>query len=215
MKKIILITALFYAGVNPFSLKAQKNYLIEYGEVYSIVSMKKQLPLNDFDRTHLLYTQGDSLSFTSFTLQKPDKKNNTIGSVRDHHAYYYFPLLERELHENFYKKPYNIQEATVTNFDWNLFEDTMTIAGHLCRAAGSNSVRVWYAVDIPLPFGPAIFKGLPGLVMQVEDYRGKQRIYKIISIKESAHQIVLPKGDLIACKDCESKLDRMKLYFNN
>lgn len=214
MKKFLL-ASLFFAGMNPSSLKAQKNYLIAYGEVFNIVSMQKQLPLNDFDRTHLLYTQGDSLSFTSFTLQKPDKKSKTIGGERDHHAYYYFPLLERELHENFYKKPYNIHEAMVTNFKWNLFEDTMTIAGHLCKAAGSNSVRVWYAVDIPLPFGPAIFKGLPGLVMQVEDYRGKQRIYKIISIKESVHQIILPKGDLLACKDCESKLEQMKQYFNN
>ncbi len=67
---------------------------------------------------------------------------------------------------------YRYKEAKPT-FKWQLFEDTCTILGYTCnKATVSFSGRdyiAWYTTDIPLPYGPYKFGGLPGLIMQIED----------------------------------------------
>jgi len=58
--------------------------------------------------------------------------------------------------------------------DWTLIPDsTKEILGYACNMAKTNfagrNYAAWYTVDIPLPYGPYKFYGLPGLVIKVED----------------------------------------------
>jgi len=54
--------------------------------------------------------------------------------------------------------------------EWKLSNDTLTVAGYLCKKANGTlygrDYTVWYAQDIPSQFGPWKFKGLPGLIMK-------------------------------------------------
>lgn len=64
--------------------------------------------------------------------------------------------------------------------DWTLLKETKKILGYDCFKAIANHVEynpitkkeissnivVWYAPSLPLPFGPAGFDGLPGLVLE-------------------------------------------------
>lgn len=54
--------------------------------------------------------------------------------------------------------------------DWKLSNDTLTVAGYLCKKANGTlygrDYTVWYAQDIPSQFGPWKLKGLPGLILK-------------------------------------------------
>ena len=57
--------------------------------------------------------------------------------------------------------------------DWKLFEESCTINGFNCKKAtadylGRNWI-VWYTEDIPLPIGPWMLWGTPGLIVSAQD----------------------------------------------
>lgn len=59
---------------------------------------------------------------------------------------------------------------------WKIADNDSVIEGHPCRKAVCNlrgrNYTAFYATDIPLPYGPYKFGGLPGLIMNVYDDRG-------------------------------------------
>lgn len=49
----------------------------------------------------------------------------------------------------------------------------------------------WYATDIPLPYGPWKFQGLPGLIMEMEDDTGAH-VYKLASLNtDTSNQMII------------------------
>ncbi len=69
-------------------------------------------------------------------------------------------------------------------YDWHIRQDTTkSILGHLCfqatakwqepQAMSSDSIQriatVWFAQDIPVPFGPSRYGGLPGLILEISE----------------------------------------------
>lgn len=191
---------------------AQSNFTVVYNEMIGVISFDKQKKTDDYNRRQILYTNGDSVALYSFSMQKPNKKNNTVGKEKDHHAIFIFPDLGRNLGENYWTKPYNLGEYPLTQFDWKFHGDTMRIAGYRCNVAVADGIVAWYTKDIQSPFGPLHYTGLPGLILLVEDHKYK-RIYKAASVKLEAPKIVLPDLDINACTNCESKLDLIKARF--
>lgn len=68
------------------------------------------------------------------------------------------------------KRNYLITD-TIHKLNWNLLSDEKIVLNYRCKNAhvithGKNYV-VWYTEQIPLPFGPGVFLGLPGLILQV------------------------------------------------
>lgn len=67
---------------------------------------------------------------------------------------------------------YEYKQPTPT-FDWQLEDRDSVINGFSCRAArchyGGRSYTAWYTDSIPLPYGPYLFGGLPGLIVQIYD----------------------------------------------
>lgn len=59
--------------------------------------------------------------------------------------------------------------------DWQLAEGNKKLNGYDCLKATAffrgRNYTAWYAPEIALPLGPYLFKGLPGLVMEVSDSR--------------------------------------------
>lgn len=209
MRILLLFFALsFYS----FSVFAQNNLTVAYHNTYKIISFKKQKLVDDFDRESILYTNGDSVSFYTYTNQKPEKKPATIGSKNDHHASYYFQKLQRGLAEYAWQKPFKLQEYVPLQVDWKLYEDTIHIAGYLCKVAVADGLVAWYTTEIPVSSGPPGFSGLPGLILMVEDHRYKQLI-KAASVKFESPRIVLPDLKLETCTSCESKLEEIRKYF--
>lgn len=67
--------------------------------------------------------------------------------------------------------PVIVEEKTPA-FNWELKDDSSIISGISCNSATLNfrgrNFIVWYSPDIPTPFGPWKFYGLPGLIIKVE-----------------------------------------------
>ncbi len=70
-------------------------------------------------------------------------------------------------------KPYLITDS-VPVMNWQLIaNETKKIGNYTCQKAelhfrGSNFVA-YYTLELPIPFGPWKFKGLPGLILEVYD----------------------------------------------
>ena len=78
---------------------------------------------------------------------------------------------------------------------WIFSEDTRTITGYYCRKAYYDytytdldgvdktvHVIAWYAPDLPYPFGPAGFDGLPGLILELSTQWRRTQTYRTTSI---------------------------------
>lgn len=120
----------------------------------------------------------DSLSVIAF-----DKN----GNIKDTEAY---DLLSRtkggiklfahiDLNASIFTIAY--QEATCCFFGtdrlemptWKTEDDTKEVNGRICKKATAlflgRSWTAWYCEDIPIPFGPWLLWGLPGLIMEAQD----------------------------------------------
>lgn len=62
------------------------------------------------------------------------------------------------------------------DLDWIMQAEQDTILGIPCSLAiteyGGRKYKVWYAPGIPIPDGPYVFNGLPGLIVKVKDDKG-------------------------------------------
>ena len=62
-------------------------------------------------------------------------------------------------------------KGNVKDYNWQISEDTVNIAGYICYKATLKELPdavVYFTPDIPVNYGPALYQGLPGLVMQVD-----------------------------------------------
>jgi GLPGLI family protein len=70
-----------------------------------------------------------------------------------------------------------VHENWVT-IDWKIFpKKTKLIGGFACQKAIGNfrgrTYEAWFAPEIPYPFGPWKLHGLPGLILEARDLKGK------------------------------------------
>ena len=69
-----------------------------------------------------------------------------------------------------------VYDEQLPEISWELSDSSKSVCGYKChKAVGKLYGRewtVWYAPEIPLPFGPYVIGGLPGLVMEAEDSEG-------------------------------------------
>jgi GLPGLI family protein len=78
--------------------------------------------------------------------------------------------------------------------DWNLHEDTATVAGYLCQKAvcsfRGRIIEAWFTPEIPINNGPWKFGGLPGLILKLYD-TDKLKVFECsaIEIFEQAYPV--------------------------
>ena len=67
-----------------------------------------------------------------------------------------------------------VYSDSVPSLEWNFSDEaTDSIMGYDCRKAtvefAGRNYTAWFTPEIPLPFGPYKFGGLPGLILKLED----------------------------------------------
>ena len=113
----------------------------------------------------------------------------------------------RDMHSNLFKTvetlviDYVIADS-IQNAQWKILADTANIEGLSCQKArgfvyGRNST-VFFAKDIPLPYGPWKLGGLPGLIVSAQDDE-MEFGFRIVSpdkeiVKKNNANIELPAG---------------------
>jgi GLPGLI family protein len=112
---------------------------------------------------------------------------------------------------------YIIQEKIDTN--WVLTTETKLIDEKTCYKAtttyyGKNSLKefsypiiAWYCPEIPLPYGPAGFGGLPGLILELQKNKVTFGAIKIdLNSKKKTLTKMPLKGELIFKEDFDNKV---------
>lgn len=82
-----------------------------------------------------------------------------------------------------------VYSDSVPTLEWNFIgEENDTIMGYECRKAvtefAGRQYTAWYAPEIPLPFGPYKFGGLPGLILKIEDAE-RQFVWEAIGFQRT------------------------------
>ena len=71
---------------------------------------------------------------------------------------------------------------------WQLGQASDSINGYYCRNAFTNfrgrKYTAWYAPEIPLPFGPYKFSGLPGIIVKISDQQ-KSHIFELKGMQKN------------------------------
>jgi GLPGLI family protein len=137
------------------------------------------------------YVDGVSMFYDGFTYERDSLRMLAFGEdgkIKDQEEYNKLRSLPRQRFDDFtivdFKSSEIIQlfgQATITIRgtmkmsvpDWKLSEESCVINGFSCKKAtadylGRNWI-VWYTEDIPLPIGPWMLWGTPGLIVSAQD----------------------------------------------
>lgn len=111
---------------------------------------------------------------------------------------------------------FSYENVVISN--WILKDESKLIENFLCKKAElhykGREWIAWYCPEIPLPYGPYKFSGLPGLIVQIADKTGEYgfRLVAAKSSNETSEEINLKlsrytKAKKITQKELEKALD--------
>lgn len=210
MKRHLLIAAILLQL--PLRAFLQTGYSVLYK------SVDKDLPAF-MDKPQTGYSRlvcNDTLSFYYFFPGRKDpmKESREYGSKVFHHSVLINLRENREYSGVTYQLPpgkWGYVTDTVRTENWNFTTETKMIAGYLCKKAFltkeariktdsihysvfTDTATAWYAGEIKWPYGPSIYHGLPGLVLEVFDQRFYGRHITAESIIKEKVAIMIPDG---------------------
>ena len=88
-------------------------------------------------------------------------------------------------------KNYQYSEPFV-NFNWTIYEDTLTVCGYLCQKAECDfrgrTYMAWFSTEIPINEGPWKFGGLPGLILKIYD-KDKKFVFECTGVSNEKKPI--------------------------
>ncbi|HLT49681.1 MAG TPA: GLPGLI family protein [Aequorivita sp.] len=176
-----------YVHVENLATTQISNYEMTFDNVQSF---SKEVNVESSGNIAEEITSGNSLT-----------KNTEIGRKNNTPRYFY------NNKSNFYFKDVFFDEAMVViedqhTWDWKIDNETKKIGLFTAQKATVNfrgrDYVAWFTSEIPVPFGPWKFKGLPGLILEVYD---TNNIFHISATqvkvgKEVDCNLVIDKGEL-------------------
>lgn len=184
------------------SLRGEFTYLLQYrpNTINRDYVNKELFSLQISDRRAFFISE-NRLKFDSiFTAQFNNKKNNTFNvDMRGlPPTKFKFLIIQTNDNSQFYEAAgmtllsYNI--PVISN--WKLVDETKVINSFTCKKAEvrykGRDWTAWYSTEIPLPYGPYKFSGLPGLIVKITD---KTRDYDFELVKSVSSSNL--KGKLV------------------
>lgn len=107
---------------------------------------------------------------------------------------------------------------TLSDFGWELLDDTLTVSDYLCRkAVGKYAGRTWmawYSEDVAASFGPWKLRGLPGMILKAEDSDGIFSFVCVGLMQRTAPIKYFSKSGYTTLKRDKFIAHRNKLYCN-
>lgn len=102
---------------------------------------------------------------------------------------YRLPLMSGTLH----------YQDSLPSLSWQFVPERCdTILGYECQQAtagfAGRTYTAWFTTELPLPFGPYKFGGLPGLILKIQDNE-RQYLWEAVGIERSALPIMMYSYD--------------------
>ncbi|MCM1484338.1 MAG: GLPGLI family protein [Muribaculaceae bacterium] len=82
--------------------------------------------------------------------------------------------------------------------NWEIGTGTKTVCGYECIEAKCHwrgrDYTAWFAPEIPAPYGPWKFGGLPGVIMEIYD-SGREYTFEAVAVETGDFPVYAPRGD--------------------
>jgi GLPGLI family protein len=105
--------------------------------------------------------------------------------------------------------------SKLDKYKWTITQETDSIMGYPVIKAVGHNMEVWFAPDIPVPFGPAGLGGLPGLILK-KHIPKQSPAYDIVATEirfyKKPIKIKRPKKGILITEK-EAKAQRMQQIF--
>lgn len=87
-----------------------------------------------------------------------------------------------------------VYQDSMPTLNWHFVQDeTASLLGYECNKAtvefAGRTYTAWFTQELPLPFGPYKFGGLPGLILKIEDSE-QQYVWEAIGFERSSAPIL-------------------------
>ena len=179
MRKIYSTALLLLGMTHVTSTRSQTTYECLYD--YQVKNAK-----GDSDTYSTILQIGGRMAkfmdYSSFQVDSVSQLKDAIGEVVDkyrkqeQHNEFFFDQTVYQNQPTGHQTVYSVISPNTYSYaekspsiQWTLIEESDTICGYACKKAfgsyGGKMWTVWYAQEIPVPFGPWKLNGLPGLVM--------------------------------------------------
>lgn len=226
----------------PFVSFGQSNLKVNYKPVISINLDTLKGPAN-FKKTFEKAVKKSALLDFSLSIDKENNMSlyesndlmdssisklelNIINLFIDANGKYF--ISENKLIHDYYLMDKNLKVEIENEILWTLVNEKKSIGNYEClKAIGAvqygkskgETVEAWYTTAIPLPYGPKIYYGLPGLILEVKEKNNVIYAEKIEFVDKHI-KIKIPKQDeLISEKQADSILvianKKAENYFKN
>jgi GLPGLI family protein len=166
----------------------------QYSKYYSYFTYISDSLHTDCEQKTPPYRVGDAVAVPC------GREGSRQGKDRMWSEYYYseyYKDFSVGIFNEYVRMPFGMPEyyysENMAEQNWNLYEDTLTVAGYLCQKAAcrfrGRDYTAWFTADIPVNNGPWKFGGLPGLILKVYD-ADKLYIFECAGIEN--HKIKYP-----------------------
>ncbi|WP_454046742.1 GLPGLI family protein [Chryseobacterium sp. Marseille-Q8038] len=190
--------------------------------IYEVTSKKDSASQNLMKENFNLDTTPDDIAYYNRFYYI----NDSLFAAKNQYGYKGYKLTSFLIKKNNNNEYQNYEYIGDVNFykinekseqHWKISDSTKTFGGYQVQKAttqfGGRNWVAWFSKDIPIPYGPYKFNGLPGLIMEL--YDGKKDYYfKVIKsekIQDSYKRISLENSISTAISTNQAKLDKLKL----
>lgn len=220
MRLSILITLAFC--LSTYGVLAQKEYPTDYEIQYELTYRLDSTNLENQSRETLyLFTGAKYGVFMSYreafkeeimaNLEHQLKTSGSIniseGMTSDFSKIFYKSHQNNKIRtvDNIDQKQYHYQEPAIP-LAWNIEEEAKDVMGYPAQKATSHFAGrhyiAWFTTEIPIPDGPYVFSGLPGLIIELYDTQDHYHFtLKSLTKLKKPKLFEFPDSDKIAKKD--------------
>ncbi|GHV18277.1 GLPGLI family protein [Bacteroidia bacterium] len=190
MKKIISL--LVFGCVCSFALGqgTTESLVVKYKHSMKIPVSVNQNASDNIEQSAdftLMYSDGKSL----YSGDKQAKTETMVSGMRvdvgmpEEITYKDFGSKTVVTQTDFFDKKFLITKNMIDN-EWIITNEQKTIAGYSCTKA-TNSIGdvIWFSNEIPVPDGPIVFCGAPGLILEVVSRMGTTTAVSILKSKNT------------------------------
>lgn len=228
MKRITLI--LVFSAFFIYSFSQNRNYKITYKQCVQYDTLKTLIDTigfqavltgNDRESNYVYFKHSTSTNMVKPTLSPgtianaiDQKKSGTytykVGSETDEFGsmLFYDKLADSTFIREKSEREYIIATEKTPVINWQIGKEEKQIKNYRCIKATcyfrGRNYTVWFTPDIAIAEGPWKFKGLPGLIMELEDDKHQVKIY--VSEMEYPTKDIVPQfttlGKMVTVMDC-------------
>jgi len=75
------------------------------------------------------------------------------------------------------------ETSSLYKYNWKITQETDTILGYPVIKAVSGHLIAWFTPNIPVPFGPNGYGGLPGMILKIKNDYKLASLYELVAVK--------------------------------